>query len=124
MNVRLVPALALVALAGCSKFHVEKQYTLDMFSTQHIEVTAPTSEQRIKVTMTSDEPVTVTVLLAKDVPTKEEFDPGTLDKGTLAQKKDTKDTTLDVTIPAKEKYRVYLSGAKKKAQVSVKIDEQ
>ena len=26
MKVRLVPALALVLLAGCSKLHVEKQY--------------------------------------------------------------------------------------------------
>ncbi len=128
MKVRLVPALALVVLAGCSKLHVEKQYPLEMFQARSVEVSAPTSEQKIRVTVTSDEPITVTVILDKELPAgkagADDFDPGQLDKGTLAQKKDTKEASLDVTIPAKEKYRVYVSGAKKKAQVTIKIDEQ
>ena len=128
MKTRLVPALALVALAGCSKLHVEKQYALDPGMVQQVEVSPPTSDQKLKVAMTSDEPITITVMLVKDIPagkaTSEDFDPAQLTTGTLAQKKDAKEASLDVTIPAKEKYRVYLSGVKKKAQVTVKIDEQ
>ena len=126
MKARLLPALALVALAGCSKLHVDKQYTLESFDTKYVEVSAPTSEQKLKVMMTSDEPITLTVLLVKDIPAEKggEFDPGRMTTGTLGQKKDVKEATLDVTVPAKEMYRVYLSGAKKTAKVSVKIDEQ
>jgi hypothetical protein len=128
MKVRLVPALALVVLAGCSKLHVEKQYTLEPGTIQHVEVSPPTSDQKLKVSVTSDEPVTVTVLLVKDIPAAkggaEDIDPGTLTTGGLGQKKDVKEATLDVTVPAKEKYRVYISGVKKLAKVTVKIDEQ
>ena len=128
MKARFVPALALVALAGCSKLHVEKSYTLDPGTVQHLEVTPPTSEQKLKVSVTSDEPITLTVILVKDVPAAkggaEDIDPDTLTKAAVAQKKEAKDATLDVTIPAKEKYRVYVSGVKKMAKVTIKIDEQ
>lgn len=125
MKARLVPALALIALAGCAKLHLDKNYTLEVLSTQHLEVSPPTSEQKLKITMTSDEPVNVAVVLVKDIPPGvEDYDPALTATGPLAIEKNTKAASLTVTIPAKEKYRVYLSGAKKKATVNVKVDEQ
>src|SRR5439155_7620814 len=79
MKVRLIPALVVVALAGCSKVHEQRSFTLEAFSRNTLSISAPLSEQKVKVVVTSDEPVDVWVLLDKEVPPgdKLKFDPET-----------------------------------------------
>ena len=55
---------------------------------------------------------------------KDDFNPEKLTEGVVAKEKNTKDSTLTATIPAKEKFRVFVNGATKKANVTVKIDSQ
>ncbi len=125
MTVRRLAFVAILLAAGCSKIHYQSSFQVDAGGSHSVEVSAPMSEQKIKVITTSDEPVNVWVLLDKDLPDiKDDFDPDKLKDGVLAKDKNTKDSTLTATIPAKEKYRVFINGATKKASVSVKIDSQ
>ena len=125
MKTSRIAVVAIIVLAGCSKIHEKREFSIDPASYHSLEITAPLSEQKVKVTLTSDQPVNIYVLLDKDFPKgKEDFDPETLKTGLLGSQKSAKDATLDVTIPAKEKYRIVVSGANKKANVTVKIDSQ
>ena len=125
MRLRLIPLLAILALAGCSKIHEQRSFTVDAGGAHSLSITAPLSEQKVKVEVTSDEPINVWVVLEKDVPAgKDDFDPESLKSGVVAKEKDTKQATLTATIPAKEKYRVYINGPAKKANVTVKVDSQ
>jgi hypothetical protein len=128
MRLRLIPVLALVALAGCSKIHEQRSFTLDPFAGNTLSISAPLSEQKVKVVVSSDEPVNVWILLEKDVPAgeKDQFDPDAKMKtGILAKEKDAKEATLTATVPAKEKYQVYVTNpGSKPAAVTVKVDSQ
>jgi hypothetical protein len=125
MTLRRFAILAVVLVAGCSKVHHQTSFTLESGADRSIQISAPLSEQKIKVVATSDEPVNVWVILEKNMPSgKSEFDPETLKEGVLAKEMNTKEATLTATIPGKEAYRVYVNGAAKKANVTVKIDSQ
>jgi hypothetical protein len=125
MRARVIPVFALVVLAGCSKIHESKTFTVEPGDSYTLQVTAPLSEQKVQVVLTSDQPVNIWVLLEKDVPSgKDDFDPESIKSGILASEKAKTQATLSATIPAKEKYRVYVNGAAKKANVTVKIDSQ
>jgi hypothetical protein len=125
MRRHLTALIVLVPLAGCSKIHEERSFTIETLGSHKLSITAPLSEQKVKVELTSDEPVNVWVILEKDLPTgKDEFDPESLKSGVLAKEKGVKQATLTATIPAKEKYCVYVDGATKKANVKVKVDSQ
>jgi len=124
MKARLIPLIAVFALAGCSKIHEEKTFTLEPGNSHTLDISAPLSEQKVNVALTSDEPVNVYVLLLKSVEGKTDYDPDTMKEGVLAKEKSTKSATLTATVPAKEKYRIYVDGATKKANVSVKVDSQ
>ena len=125
MKWKTVSVVGLVALAGCSKIHESRSFTLEPADTNNIKVSAPIGEQKIKVTLTADNAVSVWVVLEKDVPSgKDEFDPELLGAALLASQKDATETTLTATIPAKESYRIVVNRATKKATVSVKIDSQ
>jgi hypothetical protein len=79
------------------------------------------------VVVTADNPVSVWVLLDKDIPAgnRDEFDPDVFKVTPLASEKDTKEVTLNATIPAKEKYLVFVGNrGSKSATVTVKIDSQ
>jgi hypothetical protein len=125
MKPYVIPLFAVCILAGCSKIHEERSFTLDPHNSHSLQVSAPVSEQKVKVTMTSNEPVNVYVLLDKHIPSgKDDFDPQTMKEGVLAKELKTKEATLTATIPAKEKYRVYVDGSDKTASVTVKVDSQ
>ena len=128
MKPRLVPVLAALAVAGCSKVHEQRSFSLQPRGGNTLSISAPLSEQKVNVAVTSDQPVDVWVLLEKDVPQgdKDYFDPDTAMKtGVLAKEKNTKEATLQATIPGKEKYQVYVSNpGTKPASVTVKIDSQ
>lgn len=126
MNIRLMPAVVLMFLAGCSKVHEERQFTLEPAAAKMLEVTAPVSQQKVKITMTADNPVNIYLVLTKDVFVKlgEDFDPETMKTGILASEKKVTSATLTATIPAKEAYRIYCGGAAKQTSVTIKIDSQ
>ena len=127
MKARLIPLIAVFAMAGCSKIHEERSFTLEAGpdNSHSLDITAPVSQQTVKVALTSDEPVNVYVLLVKNVPEgKTDFDPETMTEGVLAKEKNTKSATVTATVPAKEKYRIFVNGANKKANVTVKVDSQ
>jgi hypothetical protein len=125
MTIRRLAIFAVVLVAGCSKIHEQRSFTVDPNGSHSLQISAPLSQQTVKVALTSDEPVSVWVILEKNVPAgKEDFDPETLQEGVLAKEKNAKEATLTATIPGKEAYRVYVTGAAKKANVTVKIDSQ
>ena len=125
MRFRLIPLLVVFALAGCSKIHEQRSFSVDPHGSHTLEVSAPVSQQTVKVAVTSDEPVNVWVLLSKNVPEgKDDFDPESLQEGVITKEKNTKDATLTATIPAKEKFVIFVNGATKKANVTVKVDSQ
>src|SRR5947209_19130152 len=114
MKRRLLPVLVVCLLAGCSKIHEQRSFELDPADHYSLIVSAPVSEQKIRVVATSDQPINVFVILEKDVPSAKkttEFDPSTLTSGVVASQMNTKEASLDATIPAKEEFRVYLNGA-------------
>jgi hypothetical protein len=124
MKARYLPLMAVLALAGCSKIHEQRSFTMEPGSSNNLKITAPLSETKYKVEMTSDQPVNLWVLLEKDVPGgKDEFDPEPI-QAVLGKEKNTQQATLNVTVPAKEKFRVYINGPAKTANVTVKIDSQ
>jgi hypothetical protein len=123
MRLRTIGLLAVVALAGCAKLHQQNSVSLDVGESHNIFISAPVSEQKLKVTMASDQPVNIWVVLEKDIPGgAKDFDPATLKSGIVASSKGAKEASLDATIPAKEAYRIFLNGANKKANVNVTID--
>ncbi|MBO0697381.1 MAG: hypothetical protein J2P46_03215 [Zavarzinella sp.] len=125
MRLRLIPLLAVCALAGCSKIHEQRSYSIEPGASQTLKITAPLSETRYKVAMTSDQPISIWVLLEKAVPGgKDEIEPETLKEGVLGKELNTKDATLTVVVPGKEAFRIQLAGANKTANVTVKIDSQ
>jgi hypothetical protein len=125
MKVCRIAFVAIIALTGCSKIHEKREFTVGAAESHSLEISAPLSEQKVKVTLTSDQPVNIYVLLDKDYPKgKDDFDPETLKTGIIASQKNAKEASLDATIPAKEKYRVIVGGATKQATVTVKIDSQ
>ncbi len=122
MKARLIPVLALVVLTGCSKIHETRPFKVGPGQMYYFEITEPVSEQKIKVSVTSENPVNIWVMLTKEVPSQDEFDPAT--RTVLASEKNTKEATITATIPAKEKYRIYITGASKETSGTVKVDSQ
>lgn len=112
-----------LVLAGCSKLDHESNFELESLASRSIHISAPTYEQKIKLTYSSSEvPVGVWIILDKDIPgDKEEFDPETLKSGVIAKEKDKKEGVITATIPAKENYTIVVSRATKKTQVKIKL---
>ena len=77
MKPRHIAVYAVILLAGCSKIHESRSFNLEQQGSNTLSITAPLSEQKVKVAVTSDQPVNVWVLLEKDLPSgkKDDFDP-------------------------------------------------
>jgi hypothetical protein len=117
--------MSMILLAGCSKIHEQRTFTVDPGGLHSLQISAPLSEQTVQVAVTSDQPVNVWVVLEKNIPQgKDDYDPETITEGVLAKEKNIKDATLTAKIPGKEKYRVLVGSAAKTANVTVKIDSQ
>jgi hypothetical protein len=127
MKLRLVPILAIILLAGCSKVHEQRSFPLEPGAGNTLSITAPISEQKVKVVVTAEQPVNVWVLLEKNIPPGDrgDWNPDTMTSGILAKEKQTKSVTLEATIPAKEPYQIFVNNPGAKAvNVTVKIDSQ
>jgi hypothetical protein len=127
MTIRLLAAVAVCALAGCSKVHEQRAFTLSPLGGNSLQISAPVSEQKVKVAVTSDLPVDVWIFLEKDVPEnrKNDPEPEKMTSGVLAKEKNAKDATLTATVPGKEAYRIYVHNpGAKTTNVTVTIDSQ
>jgi len=125
MKLRIIPVLVFTLLAGCSKIHEQRSFTLEPQATNTLSVTAPVSEQVVTVAVTSDQDISVYVLLEKNVPKvdKSDFEPEKMKEGVLAKEVLTKSATLEVKIPAKEAFEIFLVNRNNKAaNVTVKVD--
>ena len=118
----LVLAL-LIGLAGCaSKINYEQSFTLPPNEAKILIFDPPNKAQKIRVEVTSEEPVTVSIALAKDITQQMEDDMSTgyVPKQVLQSKQKVKDVVLEADIPAKQEFKVYISGPKK-TPVKVKV---
>ena len=118
--------LCTAGLAGCKQsFSLEEQRTVTLTNTLTKIIDAPSSEQRIRVhVLAADAPVHVYVFLEKDVnnDTDELVERGEKVPGQLASSIKTKEATLEVTIPAKQAYRVWITPFKHPTPVTLKIN--
>jgi hypothetical protein len=130
MKLRYVPALSILVVAGCSKIHEQRSFTLEPGAGNTLAITAPLSEQKVKVVVTSDQPVNVWVLLERNLPAggrgdRGDWNPDTMTTGVLAKEKNTASVTLEATVPAKEPYQIFVNNPNSKpASVTVKVDSQ
>src|SRR5262245_432385 len=106
---RVLLAILFLALPGCGqKLDYESSMQLDAGDVQWISIDSPKREQRVSVTVTSSgSPVDVYVVLGKD---KEAAKQALLDTKkpteSLANKVKTRESTLEVTIPANTGFAV------------------
>ena len=133
MQHRLVSALCVlgftILVPGCQKaLNLEKTLTLTVGAVEvPAIVTAPRGEQKIRVGVTSAEPINVDVVLEADRAALTE----TLLSGkrpatgkTLASKEQVKSDTVTATVPAGKDYAVVLSGAAKSTEVKVTVKSE
>jgi hypothetical protein len=119
----------LLAAAGCkSEVHFETTKDISIPEEFRQIVGAPASAQKVRVEVTAtDAPVNVYVMLEKDADKTEE-EVGTarkenkLPEAVLAHALSTKDANLEVTIPAKQEYRVFVTVVQKPTKITVKIN--
>ena len=120
--------LGLLLAIGCGqRLEVEKSEALDVGATKPIAlIDAPKYEQKIKVEFTSSEsPINVYVVLGKDEnAVMDELGKADAKLDIRGKAEKSKAETIDATIPAGKDYGVYLSGASKKTQVTLKIKSQ
>lgn len=128
MKPRHLSVFAILFLAGCSKIHEQRAFTLPSHGGNTLSISAPISEQKIVVSVTSDQTVSVWILLEKDVPTgdKSDFDPdATMKTGILAKEKFVTTATLQATVPAKQAFQIFVVNRNNvAANVTVKVDSQ
>jgi hypothetical protein len=120
---------ALFMVPGCTPpFHFEKTFQFDFGTTQMYDIDAPRGEQKIRVEVTSAEPVNIDVAATTQKKTAEGF----IDRGRknpekgdaptfLASKEGVTTGSVDATIPAGTAYTVFISGTKKKTEVKLTV---
>jgi hypothetical protein len=127
---RLVLALGLcfLGLAGCQKVNQEKTVSLTAGAVEApIILSAPRGEQKIRVSVTSAEPVDVDVVLeANRAGVNETLLSGkrpAADK-VVASKAKARTDTISATIPAGKEYAIVLSGATKTTEVKLSVKSE
>ena len=122
----LVPlvGLCLPFLAGCQRMAYEKSFTIEKELPYHeTEFKGAKSEQKVKVTATGSEPVSIYLILSDN----REQAINALCKGrkplrSLAGEEGMKDATLEGTIPAGKAFVVLILPADPGKETEVKLD--
>jgi hypothetical protein len=128
---RLVLALCVLGFAvfapGCQKVNIDKTIPLSAGSVEGITIDAPRGEQKIRVSVTSAEPVDVDVVLG----TNKAVAMDNLASGkrpaadkVVASKLKVKTDTISATIPAGKEYAIVLSGAAKTTEVKLSVKSE
>lgn len=113
----------LVVLAGCQKLNYEKEVILDRV-TPFLEYTfeGPQGEMKINVKATSDQLVTVSVVLDED---KESslltVEGGKKPAKALAGEENKKEIDIEATIPSKKSFVVFVAQGKGTRSAKVKL---
>ena len=123
----LVLGLCVLGVAGCQKVKIDKTIPLSAGSVESIIIDAPRGEQKIRVSVTSAEPVDVDVVLG----TNKAVVMDTLASGKrpaadkiVASKSKTKTDSFSATIPAGKEYAILLSGAAKTTEVTLSVKSE
>jgi hypothetical protein len=120
---------AVLFVAGCQRpLSVEKTVRLLPGDVQAPAIVdAPRAEQKIRVSVTSAEPINVDVLLEANRPAvMEALQAGkrpAADK-LMASKEQATADTLSVTVPAGKEFAVVLSGSKKETEVKLSVKSE
>jgi hypothetical protein len=126
---RLVLTLGLcfLGIAGCQKVNVNDTISLSAGSVEARTIDAPRGEQKIRVSVTSAEPIDVDVVLG----TNKAVAMDNLASGkrpaadkVIASKLKAKTDTISATIPAGKEYAVLLSGAAKTTEVKLSVKSE
>jgi hypothetical protein len=117
-------ALSLAVAVGCQRLNEKRTIHVSPGEVQDVIISGPRSEQKINVAVTSNAPIDVYVILSAD----EQAVKGKLlssmkpDESKILKKElKTENANLEATIPAKNEFRVLLTGAKKAADVNVHV---
>lgn len=125
---RLLPKLGivalagLVALAGCKprpKLNDERTLELAPGTIKPLEVPAVDFEQTVHVSFNADAPVSVYLVLAKDVP--QDAHDAKIVAGAKAKAEKQTSGSISATVPANEQMNLYLVTDRQAATVTVKI---
>lgn len=124
----IICALGIALAPGCQKVNQEKTVTVSVGSVDApIILSAPRGEQKIRVSVTSAEPVDVDVVLeANRAGVTETLLAGkrpAADK-VVASKVKAKTDTISATIPAGKEYAIVLSGAMKSTEVKLSVKSE
>jgi hypothetical protein len=116
----------LAAVAGCqSRLNLDHTLDVDVGSSKDVVIDAPRYDQKVAVTVESDNPVSVYVcLLDNRKAVHDALDKGKKPEGVLASKEQVQTDTFDVTVPAKQQAVVLVEAGTKAAKVKLKIKGQ
>jgi hypothetical protein len=115
-------ALALVCLAGCQKLNVEHALQLEAADAKAYFVDAPKRDQSVVAKVTAgDTPVDVQLVVLNEGAPETIEEVQKADAKILDKKAQTQDATLEGTVPAKHKFAVVVSNAKKSTRVIIKL---
>ena len=113
--------------AGCQRVNVDKTITLTAGAVESAIVSAPRSQQQVKVSITSADPINVDVVVEENrIAVTDTILSGkrpAADK-VLASKEKVKSDALSATIPAGKEYAVLISGATKNTEVKVSVKSE
>jgi hypothetical protein len=114
----IILALVLMLPFGCqSKLQTEHRLSLGAFQVQDILVDGPRYAQKVVLTLSSDQPVDVTVQLKKDADAEKPKTPlGSLDHVSSG--------TIEVQIPANESFVATVAGGMKPTNCVLTITGQ
>jgi hypothetical protein len=118
--------LLLLSLAGCQPLNQSGKFTL--YPTKEpfklVEVSAPTSEQKVSVTVTATQPVSAYLCIQDNV---DKVQHGTFDRTNgpkadllLGSGRNQKEISFDAVVPAKQAFTLIVTGDKE-AEVTYKI---
>lgn len=120
-----VPVCLIVAAlaGGCqSRLKFDQTSTVEMGEVKYYEVDSPKYEQKIAIDISSDQEISVYVVGGKDKDAVfNDLNASKEPKNVLASKHGVKSGALEATVPAKEKFFVFLANAKKKCSVTIKL---
>ena len=122
-SVRFGLLLFLIAtfVSGCGLNH-ERTIQLDEGDVREVIIDGPSRDQNVTVSVNAGEPIDVYVVLEAELDkTRNVLMDQKAPTGPLAGKKAIQNESLEATIPAKSKFAVLLSGARKRTDVKLKI---
>ena len=116
--------LIVAALAGgCqSRLKFDQTSSIEMGEVKYFEVDSPKYEQKVSVDITSEHEISVYIVGANEKDAVyNDLNSSKEPKNVLAAKEQFKSGSVEATVPAREKFYVFLAKAKKKGNVTIKL---